>query len=347
MVGLGTFLFLLSLWFFASWVFKRRMPKSKLFLWIAAAAGVLSVVTLEAGWVVTEVGRQPWIVRNYMKVEDAATANTGVWITFVAVLLVYARSRGHADPGAAPDEPPLARRRRGGEVDEDGRTARDRTARSAAGRRRQGARSRERRGRADPHGGGHRVRVVRRRRLRCRVLGPHRRRRRARSHAAVGDHPLDRAGVGGEPRLADLLPRRALDRLLGGVRLDHAHALRAVVDRGAGHRVPRLRVRVPQGGHAHVESAQLRCRVRVVVGDRAVLHGRGRRCHRVRSCPRGRQGRRPVVELDQPHLDPRRRARGHRVRVPRGRLHGVGRQAPRPTPAWSSTSGAARWSRRS
>jgi cytochrome bd ubiquinol oxidase subunit I len=89
MVGLGTFLFLLSLWFFASWVFKRRMPKSKLFLWIAAASGVLAVVTLEAGWVVTEVGRQPWIVRNYMKVEDAATANTGVWVTFVAVLLVY------------------------------------------------------------------------------------------------------------------------------------------------------------------------------------------------------------------------------------------------------------------
>jgi cytochrome d ubiquinol oxidase subunit I len=89
MVGLGTFLFLLSLWYFASWVFKKRMPKSKLFLLIAAAAGVLSVVTLEAGWVVTEVGRQPWIVRNYMKVEQAATANTGVWVTFVVVLLVY------------------------------------------------------------------------------------------------------------------------------------------------------------------------------------------------------------------------------------------------------------------
>jgi cytochrome d ubiquinol oxidase subunit I len=65
------------------------MPKSKLFLWIAAGAGVLSVVTLEAGWVVTEVGRQPWIVRNYMKVEQAATANTGVWITFFAVLGIY------------------------------------------------------------------------------------------------------------------------------------------------------------------------------------------------------------------------------------------------------------------
>lgn len=90
MVGLGTFLFLLSLWYFASWVFKKRMPKSKLFLWIAAAAGVLSVITMEAGWVVTEVGRQPWIVRNYMKVEEAATGNTGVWITFIAVLCIYA-----------------------------------------------------------------------------------------------------------------------------------------------------------------------------------------------------------------------------------------------------------------
>jgi cytochrome bd ubiquinol oxidase subunit I len=90
MVGLGTFLFLLSLWYFACWVFKKRMPKSKLFLLIASVAGVLAVVTLEAGWVVTEVGRQPWIVRNYMKVEQAATANTGVWITFVAVLCIYA-----------------------------------------------------------------------------------------------------------------------------------------------------------------------------------------------------------------------------------------------------------------
>ena len=50
---------------------------------------MLSVITMEAGWVVTEVGRQPWIVFNYMKVEDAATANTGVWVTFIAVVLLY------------------------------------------------------------------------------------------------------------------------------------------------------------------------------------------------------------------------------------------------------------------
>jgi cytochrome d ubiquinol oxidase subunit I len=89
MVLFGTLLSLLSLWYFATFVFKKRMPKSRFFLWIAAAAGVLSVITLEAGWVVTEVGRQPWIVRNYMKVEQAATANTGVWITFFVVLAIY------------------------------------------------------------------------------------------------------------------------------------------------------------------------------------------------------------------------------------------------------------------
>ena len=89
MVGLGTFLFLLSVWYGLSWLFRRDMPKSRWFLRIAAASGVLAVITMEAGWVVTEVGRQPWIVYNHMKVEDAATGNTGVWITFFAVVVLY------------------------------------------------------------------------------------------------------------------------------------------------------------------------------------------------------------------------------------------------------------------
>ena len=89
MVGIGTLLFLLSVWYAASWVFRRRMPASRWFLRAAACAGVLGVVCMEAGWIVTEVGRQPWIVYEYMKVEDAATGNTGVWITFVAVVLLY------------------------------------------------------------------------------------------------------------------------------------------------------------------------------------------------------------------------------------------------------------------
>ena len=89
MVGLGTLLFLLTLWYWASWVVRRRMPQSRWFLRAAAAAGVLSVVTLEAGWTVSEVGRQPWIVYEKMKVVDAATANTGIWVTFVGVSVLY------------------------------------------------------------------------------------------------------------------------------------------------------------------------------------------------------------------------------------------------------------------
>ena len=44
---------------------------------------------MEAGWVVAEVGRQPWIVHGYMRVQKAATGNTGVWLTFVLVVLLY------------------------------------------------------------------------------------------------------------------------------------------------------------------------------------------------------------------------------------------------------------------
>jgi len=65
------------------------MPASKWFLRAAAVSGVLAVIAMEAGWIVTEVGRQPWIVYNYMKVEDAATGNTGVWITFIAIAVLY------------------------------------------------------------------------------------------------------------------------------------------------------------------------------------------------------------------------------------------------------------------
>ena len=89
MVGLGTLLFLLSVWYGASWAFRRRMPASRWFLRAAATSGVLAVICMEAGWIVTEVGRQPWIVYGIMKVEDAATANTGVWISFFAVVVLY------------------------------------------------------------------------------------------------------------------------------------------------------------------------------------------------------------------------------------------------------------------
>jgi cytochrome d ubiquinol oxidase subunit I len=128
MVGLGTLLMLLSLWYGATWLFRRNYPRSKLFLWIASVAGVAAVLAMEAGWVVTEVGRQPWIVVNYMKVQQAATSNSGVWVTFLVILVLYIgvavtlalvlrgmsrrfRAAGTAlEPGGpyAPNEPPDA-----------------------------------------------------------------------------------------------------------------------------------------------------------------------------------------------------------------------------------------------
>ena len=109
MVGLGTLLFLLSLWYALAWLFKTRHAEVEV---VPAHRGVRGRArrrsAMEAGWVVTEVGRQPWIVHNYMQVEQAATTNQGVWITFLVVVGIYAhRGRDH-DPGAAGHEPPLA-----------------------------------------------------------------------------------------------------------------------------------------------------------------------------------------------------------------------------------------------
>jgi cytochrome bd ubiquinol oxidase subunit I len=90
MVGIATLLFLLSAWYGLCWLFRRDMPRSRWFLRFASVAGVASIMALEAGWVVTEVGRQPWIVRGYMKVEEAATTNEGVWVTLLVIIAVYA-----------------------------------------------------------------------------------------------------------------------------------------------------------------------------------------------------------------------------------------------------------------
>ena len=84
---------------------------------------------MEAGWIVSEVGRQPWIVYNKMRVEDAATTNTGVWITFIAVAILYVGLGITTDPGSARDESPLpggAAVRRGRRPVRAARTCRDR-----------------------------------------------------------------------------------------------------------------------------------------------------------------------------------------------------------------------------
>ncbi len=90
MVGIGTLLLGLGLWLLVSWVRKRDMPKSRWFLRATAVSGVAAIVALECGWIVTEVGRQPWIVYGVMRTEDAVTDASGIWISLTVVLLLYA-----------------------------------------------------------------------------------------------------------------------------------------------------------------------------------------------------------------------------------------------------------------
>jgi cytochrome d ubiquinol oxidase subunit I len=90
MVGICTALIALGLWLGIAWWRKRDIPQTPWFLRATAVSGVAAVVALEAGWIVTEVGRQPWIVYNVMRTEDAVTHASGIWITFTVVVLLYA-----------------------------------------------------------------------------------------------------------------------------------------------------------------------------------------------------------------------------------------------------------------
>ncbi|MGC4975252.1 cytochrome ubiquinol oxidase subunit I [Streptomyces sp. DT199] len=91
MVGIGGLLVLLALWYALVWWRRRRSPESKWFYRGAACAGVASVVAVECGWITTEVGRQPWIVYENMRVSEAVTGThaTGLWTMFGLVVLVY------------------------------------------------------------------------------------------------------------------------------------------------------------------------------------------------------------------------------------------------------------------
>jgi cytochrome d ubiquinol oxidase subunit I len=89
MVGVGTGLFLLAVWFALSWWRRRDLPATPWFLRIAAIAGVGAVVALESGWIVTEVGRQPWIVTGFMRTSDAVTPAQGIWWVFGLTMALY------------------------------------------------------------------------------------------------------------------------------------------------------------------------------------------------------------------------------------------------------------------
>jgi len=89
MVGIGSAMIALGLWLGVVWWRRREIPQTKWFLRAVAISGVAAVVALECGWIVTEVGRQPWIVYEVMRTEDAVTQADGVWVTFALVVGLY------------------------------------------------------------------------------------------------------------------------------------------------------------------------------------------------------------------------------------------------------------------
>ncbi|MGC3862185.1 cytochrome ubiquinol oxidase subunit I [Micromonospora chersina] len=89
MVGIGTALLGLSAWYALAWWRRRDLPRSRWFLRATTISGVLAVVALEAGWVVTEVGRQPWTVVGHLLTRDAVTTSGNLWLFFTATVALY------------------------------------------------------------------------------------------------------------------------------------------------------------------------------------------------------------------------------------------------------------------
>ena len=90
MVGLAFLLLLAGLWALWTWRRRRGLPRQSWFWWLAVLCGPAALVAMECGWIVTEVGRQPWVVYQLMTTAQAATTNGGVIDTLTAVIVVYA-----------------------------------------------------------------------------------------------------------------------------------------------------------------------------------------------------------------------------------------------------------------
>ncbi|HEX2708255.1 MAG TPA: cytochrome ubiquinol oxidase subunit I [Solirubrobacterales bacterium] len=122
MIGICTLFIALGAWVAWVWWKRRDIPRTPWFLRVVAISGALAVLSLWCGWIVTEVGRQPWIVQGYMRTAEAVTPAHGIWFSFGAVLLLYAAigtiailvlrgmsrrwREGVPEPGGTPYAPP-------------------------------------------------------------------------------------------------------------------------------------------------------------------------------------------------------------------------------------------------
>lgn len=296
MVGIGTLLAVIGLVYLYVRFRRRGLPR-----WLLAAvvaAGPLSVVALIAGWITTEVGRQPWIVYDVMRVDQAVTGATDIPVGYGTLTVVYLILAAIV----------VAILRRLARVP----LPQDLVAAEAAAEAVDGLRPR----RVHPGRDG-RLHGAGRRRLRCRAVDA------AGSGAARRADPRrgqarDGPGVGGQPRLADLRPCGVLDGVPRGVRLDHLHAVRAAADRRDRDHLPRRRVRAARPGRLPRGGVP----VRYFLGAHPVRARHGGRRDRDRARPRRQRGGQPGHLMAEPRVRADRRARRGVLRIPSGCLPG-------------------------
>jgi cytochrome d ubiquinol oxidase subunit I len=89
MIGLGTYMAAVSALWLAVWAWRRRLPEDRRLLWLLASTGPMGFVCIEAGWTVTEVGRQPWIIQGVMRTADAVTPMPHLTVPFLAFTALY------------------------------------------------------------------------------------------------------------------------------------------------------------------------------------------------------------------------------------------------------------------
>jgi cytochrome d ubiquinol oxidase subunit I len=91
MAYLGALVLLISLW--GLWLIRRKkLETSRIFLWVAIWSAVLPFVMNTAGWLLTESGRQPWIVQGIMLTKNGISPTVSVtwlWISLIAFILLY------------------------------------------------------------------------------------------------------------------------------------------------------------------------------------------------------------------------------------------------------------------
>jgi cytochrome d ubiquinol oxidase subunit I len=89
MVASGMTMLVLAAWSGWLWWKRRTLAEHPWLVRALVAAGPLGFVAIEAGWVVTEVGRQPWIIYGVMRTQDAVTPMPWIVVPFVVFTLLY------------------------------------------------------------------------------------------------------------------------------------------------------------------------------------------------------------------------------------------------------------------